>query len=66
MDVARTVENRQYLNILTSTIPSLYPVLVGLLVAALVVTLGGVLWVRRTAQRRGSPAPPPGRVGDAP
>ncbi|MBD7998149.1 hypothetical protein [Oerskovia gallyi] len=64
MDVSRTVENRQYFNVLTSTIPSLYPVLVGLLIAALVVTLGGLLWVRRAAQRRGSPTPvPPGRVG---
>ncbi|MFF2620417.1 hypothetical protein [Oerskovia jenensis] len=64
MDVARTVENRQYLNVLTDTIPSLYPVLVGLLITALVVTLGGVLWVRRAAQRRGSPRPaPPGPVG---
>src|SRR5690606_28633747 len=36
MDVARTVENRQYLNVLTSTIPTLYPVLVGLLVGTLV------------------------------
>ncbi|MFF3065349.1 hypothetical protein ACFVQ3_12380 [Oerskovia sp. NPDC057915] len=64
MDVARTVENRQYFSVLTSTIPSLYPVLVGLLITALVVTLGGLMWVRRAAQRRGSPTPvPPGRVG---
>lgn len=62
MDVARTVENRQYLNVLTSTIPALYPVLVGLLVATLVVTLGGVLWVRRAAARRGEP-PRPGAAG---
>ncbi|MCO7273853.1 hypothetical protein [Cellulosimicrobium cellulans] len=58
MDVARTVENRQYLNVLTSTIPTLYPVLVGLLVATLVVALGGALWVRRAAARRGLPARP--------
>ncbi|TGJ96201.1 hypothetical protein DLJ96_10630, partial [Actinotalea fermentans ATCC 43279 = JCM 9966 = DSM 3133] len=64
LDVARTVENRQYFTVLTSTIPSLYPVLVGLLIATLVVTLGGLLWARRAAQRRGSPTPaPPGRVG---
>ncbi|WP_157759561.1 hypothetical protein [Cellulosimicrobium cellulans] len=58
MDVARTVENRQYLNVLTSTIPTLYPVLVGLLVATLVVALGGALWVRRAAARRGLPSRP--------
>ncbi|WP_435738189.1 hypothetical protein V5D56_06225 [Cellulosimicrobium sp. PMB13] len=58
LDVARTVENRQYLNVLTSTIPTHYPVLVGLLVATLVATLGGVLWVRRSAARRGEPARP--------
>ncbi|WP_454728444.1 hypothetical protein [Cellulosimicrobium protaetiae] len=62
MDVARTVENRQYLNVLTSTIPTLYPVLVGLLVATLVVALGGALWVRRAAARRGLP-PRPGPAG---
>ncbi len=58
LDVARTVENRQYLNVLTSTIPTHYPVLVGLLVATLVATLGGALWVRRSAARRGEPARP--------
>ncbi|MFC8921005.1 hypothetical protein [Cellulosimicrobium sp. NPDC057127] len=63
MDVARTVENRQYLNVLTSTIPALYPVLVGLLVATLVLTLGGALWVRRAAARRGEPSRP-GPVGN--
>ncbi len=62
MDVARTVENRQYLNVLTSTIPTLYPVLVGLLVATLVLALGGALWVRRSAARRGLP-PRPGPTG---
>lgn len=62
MDVARTVENRQYLNVLTSTIPTLYPVLVGLLVATLVLALGGALWVRRSAARRGLP-PRPGPAG---
>ncbi|WP_313661611.1 hypothetical protein [Cellulosimicrobium cellulans] len=62
MDVARTVENRQYLNVLTSTIPTLYPVLVGLLVATLVLALGGTLWARRSAARRGLP-PRPGRAG---
>ncbi len=60
MDVARTVENRQYLNVLTSTIPTLYPVLVGLLVGALVLALGGVLWARRAAVRHGrEPGPGP-------
>ncbi|WP_454041840.1 hypothetical protein [Cellulosimicrobium sp. Marseille-Q8652] len=58
LDVARTVENRQYLNVLTSTIPTHYPVLVGLLVVTLVATLGGALWVRRSAARRGEPARP--------
>lgn len=58
MDVARTVENRQYLNVLTSTIPTLYPVLVGLLVVTLLAALGGALWVRRSAARRGEPARP--------
>ncbi|QJW38027.1 hypothetical protein [Cellulosimicrobium protaetiae] len=62
MDVARTVENRQYLNVLTSTIPTLYPVLVGLLVATLVVALGSALWSRRSAARRGLP-PRPGPTG---
>lgn len=62
MDVARTVENRQYVNVLTSTIPTIYPVLVGLLVATLVVALGGALWVRRAAARRGGP-PRPGARG---
>jgi hypothetical protein len=62
MDVARTVENRQYLNVLTSTIPTHYPVLVGLLVATLVVALGGALWSRRSAARRGLPSRP-GRAG---
>ncbi|MFD4990812.1 hypothetical protein ACFWH7_03590 [Cellulosimicrobium cellulans] len=62
MDVARTVENRQYLNVLTSTIPTLYPVLVGLLVATLVLALGGTLWARRSAARRGLPSRP-GRAG---
>ncbi|MBD5785903.1 hypothetical protein IF650_06880 [Cellulosimicrobium terreum] len=60
MDVSRTVENRQYLNVLTSTIPTMYPILVGLLVATLVVTLGLALWVRRSAARRGlTPRPGP-------
>jgi hypothetical protein len=60
MDVARTVENRQYLNVLTSTIPTLYPVLVGLLVGTLVLALGGVLWARRAAVRHGrEPGPGP-------
>ncbi|MCB7135048.1 hypothetical protein [Cellulosimicrobium marinum] len=62
MDVSRTVENRQYLNVLTSTIPTHYPVLVGVLVATLVVVVGGALWVRRSAARRGDPERP-GRTG---
>ncbi|WP_083649039.1 hypothetical protein [Cellulosimicrobium sp. CUA-896] len=58
MDVARTVENRQYLNVLTSTIPALYPALVGLLVATLVLTLGGACGC---AARRRAAASRPGQ-----
>lgn len=55
MNVARTVETRQYANVLSETIPDLMPGLVGVQVLLLVVTAGAALWVRR----RGAAARPP-------
>lgn len=61
MDVARTVENRQYVNVLTATIPQLMPALVGVLAAAALAAVGGPLLRRRLAVRRARRAgtPPP-------
>ncbi|MCK9795088.1 hypothetical protein M1843_15165 [Isoptericola sp. 4D.3] len=45
--VARTVENRQYLSVLTDTVPRLSPLLIGVVALAGIVVTGALLLARR-------------------
>lgn len=63
MSVARTVENRRYLDVLSTTIETLMPALVGGLAVVLLATLGGTLAARRAAARRGETDLPPRERG---
>ncbi|MEG3613577.1 hypothetical protein [Isoptericola haloaureus] len=69
LSVFRTVENRQYLSVLTETLPRMTPVLVGVLAIGVVGVVTGLLLARRRrtgdAASAGSPAdvPPPWRTG---
>ncbi|MEN5074301.1 hypothetical protein ABE437_10825 [Isoptericola cucumis] len=70
ISVARTVENRQYLSVLTDTVPRLSPLLVGLVVLADVAVVAALLLARRRAtpgSRGPSPSPAPSglRIGTA-
>ncbi|WP_344248452.1 hypothetical protein [Isoptericola hypogeus] len=47
ISVARTVENRQYLSVLTDTVPRLAPLLLGLIVVADLAVVGALLLARR-------------------
>ncbi len=58
MGIARTVENRAYLNVLSSTISTFMPVLVGALIAILLAALAATIVARRHSTRRGLPLPP--------
>ncbi|MCK0117255.1 hypothetical protein MWU57_09435 [Isoptericola sp. S6320L] len=49
LSVSRTVENRQYLGVLTEALPLMTPVLVGILALADVVVVAGLLVARRRA-----------------
>ncbi len=49
LSVARTVENRRYLGVLTETVPQMTPVLVGTLAVADVLVVSGLLLSRRRA-----------------
>ncbi|GII99972.1 hypothetical protein CLV28_3048 [Sediminihabitans luteus] len=62
-DVSGTVENRRYVNVLTTTIPQLMPVLVTILGLALAGCVVGALWARRRAARHGAAVLPPGPGG---
>ncbi|GGM10218.1 hypothetical protein GCM10010102_02590 [Promicromonospora citrea] len=55
--VARTVENRQYVNVLSDTIPAQVPAFVGSIVLFLVVALLVLVLPRRTARPRREPGP---------
>ncbi|WP_186445175.1 hypothetical protein, partial [Isoptericola variabilis] len=52
LSVARTVENRRYLGVLTETVPQMTPVLVGTLALADVLVVGGLVLSRRRASAR--------------
>ncbi|MCF4120644.1 hypothetical protein L1785_06610 [Antribacter sp. KLBMP9083] len=54
--VARTVENRQYVNVLSQSIPALLPALIGSLVLLLAAAVAGALWTRRPGGHEASPA----------
>ena len=57
MSIARTVENRRYLGVLTTTAPSLMPLFVGLLIGVQILVFGGMLLARRLAARRAASGP---------
>ena len=63
MNVARTVENRQYASVLSETIPVLMPRLVGVQVLLLVAAAGAALWARRRGAAARPPVRRPGPVG---
>ena len=63
LSVARTVENRQYASVLSETIPSLLPGLVGVQVLLLALTAGAALWLRRRGASATPPVVRPGPVG---
>lgn len=50
ISVSRTVENRQYLSVLTDTVPRLSPLVLGLVGLADVVVVGALLLARRRAR----------------
>lgn len=54
--VARTVENRQYVNVLSQSIPALLPALIGSLVLLLAAAVAGALWTRRPGGHEAGPA----------
>ncbi|MDO8145737.1 hypothetical protein [Isoptericola sp. 178] len=56
--VSRTVENRQYLSVLTETLPRMTPVLVGVLALGVIGVVTGLLLARRRAEGAGTPRDP--------
>ncbi len=54
LSVARTVENRRYLGVLTETVPQMTPVLVGTLAVADLLVVSGLLLSRRRAAAHGA------------
>lgn len=56
--VSRTVENRQYLGVLTDTVPRLSPLLLGLVATADIVVIGSLLLARRRSRDRATPRTP--------
>lgn len=56
LSVSRTVENRQYLGVLTEVLPLMTPVLVGILALADVLVVAGLLLARRRTDGTSRPA----------
>ena len=66
LSVSRTVENRQYLGVLTEALPLMTPVLVGILALADVLVVAGLLVARRrTASTTRAPGTVPRRLAIA-
>ncbi|GAA1982996.1 hypothetical protein GCM10009718_20360 [Isoptericola halotolerans] len=64
LSVSRTVENRQYLGVLTEVLPLMTPVLVGVLALADVLVVAGLLLARRRTRSTGPDGPgAPGTTG---
>ncbi|MGF0118409.1 hypothetical protein ACQFYA_19150 [Promicromonospora sp. Marseille-Q5078] len=61
ISVARTVENRQYLSVLTDTVPRLSPLVLGLVGLADLVVVGALLLARRRGTRDDDARPRYGR-----